>query len=122
MRVEMTDKQVEIALEEAVIRAKENGVVICWGDFGVAGFLPGEVFESENNRMCPIGAYLLGKPVPDVDNGEILGAAHIITGVSVSWFSGFYYGFDNLSNYADAKKVWSRGYEAGQRLRAKYVV
>ena len=110
----------EEALIEACDRAEKNGMAITFGSFGLA--LRGPTYEPTGSKVCPIGAYLLGK---EARNGNLEDFTEDLHLEDMAWSIALYKAFDGTECLIpDSQKkdpAIQDGIETGRRLRDMYI-
>jgi hypothetical protein len=101
-------------VESDIIKACNNlpyNIKLCKNDFGIDIDNNTIIVHNYNKRVCPLGAYLLGKKSNEVDNWQT------ILGVPYYWYKGFYNGVDNNTNMIEVfSNDFRAGWQAGRRV------
>lgn len=108
-------KTLETTLRTACKTAQNEGLRITPGAFGIHEFkkLIGSVWYAPSNCVCPLGAFLLGKPASGYSANW---SASKELGLNTSQVGAFTAGFDNL----DFPILANRDiYELGLKLRSE---
>ena len=117
----------EQALTESCQKAVDSGLTMVWDRYGIKWLCQEVPYEiDEDKAVCAIGSYLIGK---QAIKGIML---HKVAGrhlnVSSSWVSGLEHSFGDFDKddpstrfYKDDLAGWEDGYEAGLRLREKFL-